>query len=299
MGADLLRSDEWVRAMIQDVSSKVGEDLERLCLRGPERKLMRASFVQPLLTTICLGIWRQLMAAGVRVDLVAGHSLGEIAALAASGVLTAEQAVQVSLERGRLMDEAAERSPGGMVAVFLPLVEVQAHIERLAMNECVFVANDNAPQQVVVSGRTADLESFVRRMDEVRPGLCKPLRVSGPWHTPLLEEARRHFQDWLSGIPFTPPSLPLISNTTATLESAADECRMNVARQLTQRVRWRETMDAFRERGVDVILEVGPQRVLAGLARLNGFDNATLVRGVDSLRSVQQVCGDQSLGGGK
>jgi len=299
MGADLLRSDEWVRAMIREVSDKTGEDLERLCLRGPERKLMRAAFVQPLLTTICLGYWRQLTAAGLRADVVAGHSLGEIAALAAAGVLTVEQAVMVSLERGRLMDEAADRAPGGMVAVFLPLADVQGHIERLEMNECVFVANDNAPQQVVVSGRTADLEAFVRRMDEVRPGLCKPLRVSGPWHTPLLEDARRHFQDWLAGVSFTPPSLPLISNTTAAIESAADECRMNAARQLTQRVRWRETMGALRDRGVDALLEVGPQRVLAGLARLNGFGNATLVRGVDSLRAVEQISADQSVGGGK
>ena len=288
MGADLLRSDEWVRAMVREVSGKVGEDLERLCLRGPERKLMRAAFVQPLLTTLCLGYWRQLLAAGVRAEFVAGHSLGEIAALAASGVLTAEQAVLVSLERGRLMDEAAEQSPGGMVAVFLPLTEVQGHIETLGMKDCIFVANDNAPKQVVVSGRAADLETFLRRMDaEVRLGLCKPLRVSGPWHTPLLAYAQARFHDWLAGIPFVAPSLPLYSNATAALEVDADECRLNVSRQLTQRVRWRETMDAVRGRGVDVLLEIGPQRVLAGLARLNGFGEETAIRGVDSLRAVQ------------
>lgn len=292
MGADLFRSDEWVQTMIREVSGKAGEDLERLCLRGPERKLMRAAFVQPLMTTLCLGLWRQLTAAGLRADVVAGHSLGEIAALAASGVLTAEQAVMVSLERGRLMDEAADRAPGGMVAVFLPLAEVEGHIGRLEMAGNVFVANDNAPQQVVVSGRTADLELFMNRMDEVRPGLCKPLRVSGPWHTPLLEDARRRFEEWLAGIPFEAPTLPLLSNNTGRMETTAEECRMNVARQLTQRVRWRETMDTLRVRPVNVLLEVGPQRVLAGLARLNGFGNDITVRGVDSLRAIQQVCAD-------
>lgn len=292
MGADLLRSDDWVRSMIRDVSEKSGEDLERLCLRGPERKLMRAAFVQPLLTTICLGYWRHLKAAGLQADVVAGHSLGEIAALAATGVLTEEQAVWVSLERGLLMDEAADQSPGGMAAVFLPLAEVESHVGRLGMSDCVFVANDNAPKQVVVSARTADLDAFVSGMDAEKPGLCKVLRVSGPWHTPLIKEARQRFHDWLVTVPFNAPALPLVSNATGSFESAPEECRQNTSRQLTQRVRWRDTMNTLRDRGVDVLLEVGPQRVLAGLARLNGFGEATMVRGVDSLRAVQQVCAD-------
>jgi [acyl-carrier-protein] S-malonyltransferase len=140
MGADLLRSDEWVRSIVRDVSDKTGEDLERLCLRGPERKLMRAAYVQPLLTVVCLGYWRRLTAAGLQADCVAGHSLGEIAALAVSGVLTAEQAVMVALERGRLMDEVADRTPGGMAVVFLPLNEVENRISRLGLPDRVFVA---------------------------------------------------------------------------------------------------------------------------------------------------------------
>lgn len=299
MGADLLRSDEWVRAMVADASAKVGEDLERLCLRGPERILMRAAFVQPLLTTICLGYWRRLIAAGVRADIVAGHSLGEIAALAATGVLTDEQAVTVSLERGQLMDEAADRAPGGMAAVFLPMGEVEAIIERMGMKDSVFVANDNAPHQVVVSARTEYLDAFVERMDAERPGACKRLRVSGPWHTPLMEDARRRFSDWLSEIPFGAPELVMISNVTASIECAPDECRTNAGRQLTHRVRWRETMNEFHSRETSVILEVGPLRVLAGLARLNGFGRTATVLGVDSLRAIERVCADQSFGGGK
>lgn len=295
MGADLFRDDDWVRAMIRDLSARTGEDLERLCLRGPERKLMRAAFVQPLLTTLCLGYWRRLVAAGVKADIVAGHSLGEIAALAAAGALTPEQAVNVSLERGRLMDEAADRTPGGMSAVFLPLAEVEAHIARLGMADTVFVANDNAPEQVVVSGRTEALEAFGKGMDAFKPGLCKPLRVSGPWHTPLLDEARAQFRGWLAGVPFATPALPMLSNVTAGLEETAEECRENAARQLTQRVRWRETMDGVRARGAGVLIEAGPRRVLAGLARLNGFGEATLVRGVDSLRAVAAVVNELGL----
>jgi [acyl-carrier-protein] S-malonyltransferase len=295
MGADLFRDDDWVRSTIRDLSARTGEDLERLCLRGPERKLMRAAFVQPLLTTLCLGYWRRLTAAGVKADIVAGHSLGEIAALAAAGALTPEQAIEVSLERGGLMDKAADRTPGGMAAVFLPLAEVEAHIARLGMTDTVFVANDNAPAQVVVAARTDALEAFVRGMEAVKPGLCKPLRVSGPWHTPLLDEARERFRDWLAGMPFAAPVLPMLSNVTAGFEGTAEECRENAAWQLTRRVRWRETMDGVRARGTGVLIEVGPRRVLAGLARLNGFGEATVVRGVDSLRAVAAVVSEQGF----
>lgn len=289
MGADLFRSDEWTQAVVREASRKAGEDLERLCLRGPERTLMRASVVQPLMTLISLGYWRRLAAAGVQADIVAGHSLGEIAALAVAGVLTPEQAVMVSLERGRLMDKAAGETPGGMAAVFLPLGEVEGHLRRLGLADQVFIANDNAPAQVVVSGQDGDLVAFVRGMDASHPGICKPLRVSGPWHSPCLREAQVQYRAWLAAVPFAAPVLPLLSNTTAALETTPEACRDNAARQLTERVRWREIMDELKRQGTRVIVEVGPRRVLAGLARINGFGEETVVRGVDSLRAVDRV----------
>jgi [acyl-carrier-protein] S-malonyltransferase len=299
MGADLLRSDEWVRSLVRQVSATTGEDIERLCLRGPEKRLMRSAFIQPLLTIICLGYWRRLVDAGLRPDIVAGHSLGEIATLAAAGVLTPEQAVAVAGERGRLMDEVADRTPGGMAAVFISLRETEEHIARFGMIGNVFVANDNAPEQVVVSAAVKDLDAFVRRMDGVHAGRCKPLRVSGPWHTPLLEDAHVRFDSWLAAVPFGSPTTPLVSNATAQVESDPACLRAYAARQLTQRVRWRETMAELRARGVNVLVEVGPRRVLAGLARLNGFGEETVVRGVDSLRAVETVSADHFVGGGK
>lgn len=299
MGADLVRSDDWVRARLAEVSSDVGEDLERLCLRGPEKKLMRSAFVQPVMTTICLAYWRRLTEAGVRADAVAGHSLGEIAALAAAGALSPEQAVAVALERGRVMDEAAERAPGGMAAVFMALGETEALIAGFGMTGRVFVANDNAPGQVVVSGATADIGEFAARMDAAKPGSCKPLRVSGPWHTPLLQDACGRFTGWLDKVPFGPPTVPFVSNATGRAEADPVRLRAAIAGQLTQRVRWRETMGGLRSAGVRVMIEIGPRRVLAGLARLNGFGEETAVRGVDSLRSVEQVAADYSAGGGK
>ncbi len=299
MGADLLRSDAWARDQVRRASDTTGEDLERLCLRGPERKLMRAAFVQPLMTIISLGYWRRLTERGLQPDLVAGHSLGEMAALAAAGVITPEQAVAMAAQRGLLMDQAAACAPGGMAAVFLPLAETEALIARAGMGGRVFVANDNAPAQVVVAAAAEALDEFTRQAHEMQAGCCKPLRVSGPWHTPLLAAARAQFAAWLEGTPFASPRMPVVSNATAGADRDPAILRSNAARQLTDRVRWRESMAELRTQNVRLLLEIGPRRVLAGLARLNGFGDETAVRGVDSLRSVDQVCADHSAGGGK
>ena len=299
MGADLLRSDEWVREQIRQNSDAIGEDLEQICLKGPERTLMRAAVVQPLITIVCLGYARRLAEAGLTPDLVAGHSLGEIPALAVAGVLTPEQAVTVASMRGILMDEAAAISPGSMTAVFLPLAEVEALIGRLDMTGRIFIANDNAPTQVVVSGMTDALADFTRMANGERPGCCKTLRISGPWHTPLLQDACSRFEAWLEGIPFRAPRIPLIANATARAETDPAQWRHIAARQLIGRVHWRETMDELRARQVGGLIEIGPGRVLAGLARLNGFGNETDVRGVNSLRAIAQVRADYSAGGGK
>ena len=299
MGADLLPSDDWARTQLRQASATAGEDLERLCLKGPERKLMRSAFVQPLLTIISLALWRRLAARGLTPDLVAGHSLGEIPALAVAGVITPEEAVTMAATRGVLMDEAAERTPGGMAAVFRSLHETETLIAQLGMTDRVFVANDNAPTQVVVSSEAGALDEFTRQASQVSPGCCKALRVSGPWHTPHLAEARTRFTAWLESIPFNAPKIPLFSNVTAAADHHPDALRGNAARQMTDRVRWRETMDALHGRGVRIILEVGPGRVLAGLARANGIGHETDVRGVDSLRAAESVCADYSAGGGK
>ncbi len=299
MGADLLRSDPWVRDHVQTVSSFVGEDVERICLKGPERKLMQSAIVQPLLTIMSMGYARKLAACGIVADIVAGHSLGEISALAQSGALTDELAVQVAMRRGMLMDEAAAQTPGGMVAVFRPLAWVEALLQKLALQDQVFVANDNADKQVVVSATRDLLADFVQLANAEEAGCCKPLRVSGPWHTPWLAGACAVFTDWLETVPFQSPRIAFVANATGCVETDPARLRYFAAHQLTGRVNWRFSMETLRQHDVDTIFEVGPGRVLAGLARLNGFGNETVVRNVDSIRAVTSVCNDYSAGGGK
>ena len=287
MGSDLFKADAWTRNLVRHASERLGEDLERLCLRGPEKRLIQSRFVQPLLVAVSLGYWRHLANAGVIPTAVAGHSLGEITALAAAGVISPEQAMAV--ERGQCMDEAGQINPGGMAAVFLTLHDVAQKIERFAMVNQVFIANDNAPDQVVVSASSEQLALFCKNMNAESPGLCKQLFVSGPWHSPLLNDAQQKFADWLVNQPFIKPDIVVIPNTTATPETEPERLRHASIEQLTGQVRWRETMQALKASNPDFMLEIGPRRVLSGLARLNGIGNEVAVYSLSTLEGVKRV----------
>lgn len=303
MGRDLFADDPSFRRLVEVGSEAVGTDLERLCLRGPDRELRRSSVVQPLVVAVSLGYLAQLRARGIAPDVVAGHSLGEITALAAAGVISPEEAVEVAAVRGKLMEEAANRHGGGMVAVLqMPLADVEAHLEAVEAGSVV-LANDNAPGQAVVSGEDAALEAFVARVRS-EGGRCRALAVSGPWHSPLLRGAQAAFAANLDERTFGPPAVPLVLNATGAVEQDPARIKELLAGQLTSPVRWRASMACLLARGVRAFLEVGPGRVLAGLARLNGVAGAIRIYGVGDLRGLDRAVrdlqpGDYSAGGGK
>lgn len=287
MAADLFKSDPRFRELIAFASEQTGTDLARICLRGPERELVRTRHLQPLLVCVSLGYLRQLTGGGVQPDCVLGHSLGEVTALAAAGVLSAMDAVALAAERGRLMDEAAAQVRGGMVAV------MTSHRERLLAwlkgipADRLTLANDNTPTQLVLSGELAALDEVARFVSSENLGTCRRLPVAGAWHSPLMAEARPAFADWLSRVHFRPPSLRILFNLTATQEADPAVIRGFTARNLVEPVRWRESMAAVKAMCPATLFEVGPGRVLAGLARANGFDEATGIVHVNNLRGVE------------
>lgn len=287
MAADLFKSDPHFRELIAFASEQTGTKLERICLRGPERELVRTRSLQPLLVCVSLGYLRQLTERGVQPDCVLGHSLGEVTALAAAGVITTQEAVALAAERGRLMDEAAARVSGGMVAVMTPQRDrllawlKDIHPGRLTL------ANDNTPTQLVLSGELTALDEAMRFVASENLGTCRRLAVAGPWHSPLMAEAQASFAEWLNTIPFRPPSLPVLFNLTAMQESDPAIIRSFTARNLVEPVRWRESMSTVKAMRPATLFEVGPGRVLAGLARANGLDDATGIVHVNNLRGVE------------
>jgi [acyl-carrier-protein] S-malonyltransferase len=292
MGADLFKTDSFFRALVDRASERTGADLERICLRGPERDLVRTRLLQPLMVCVSLGYLRRLMAGGVKPDQVLGHSLGEITALAAAGIVDFETTVDIAVKRGELMDAAAARLTGGMVAVIAPEREaIQQHLADGVPSGKLVLANDNAPNQIVLSGEQEALEQAVQFITRGKLGQCHRLPVAGPWHSPAMAEARREFEAWLGPVEFRAPQVPLLFNVTAATETDPGKIRQLVARNLVEPVRWHSCMDQLRAAGVTALFEIGPGRVLSGLARANGFGDETRICNVNNLRGVELAAG--------
>lgn len=287
MGHDL-KDDAFFCSLIELGSDIVHEDLQRLCLRGPERQLMQARFLQPALVAVCLGYLNRLSEYGISPDLVLGHSLGEIASLAASGVVDPGVAVTIAAKRGELMDKVASQVEGGMMAVmFMQIETIEKYIEEMNEPGRIVLANDNAPGQVVISGDNKLLDKFAERVNEEKAGKCKRVNVIGPWHSPFLNEVRYEFEQWAEEIKFQIPLVPMVMNATAKPETHPTTIKHLVTWQLTSPVFWRESMDYICSEGVSAIFEVGPGRVLSGLSRVNGFSKETTVYNINNLRGVE------------
>lgn len=226
-------------------------------------------FAQPAI--FCASLAYLQRAGGLAGELVAGHSLGELAALVAGGALDAEAGLQLALERGRLMEEAAQEVPGGMLAA---LGGDDAEVAALAARVGLTVANDNAPGQVVLSGPK---EAIGEARRELRAAGVKAIRlpVSGAFHSPLMEGAAERFRELLATVEFRPPRVPVYSSTAA---APFEDPREGLAAALTAPVRWRSTLAALRDAGAGTFLETGPGDVLTGLVRrtLEGVEARSL-----------------------
>lgn len=288
MAADLFREDERFRALITHAEALVGRDLRSLCLRGPEKILARTDLLQPLLVAVSLGYHRRLADQGIAPEVVAGHSLGEITALGAAGVVSDETAVTLASWRGELMQAAAADLDGAMLAVVTDRrEEFLSWFAAAAPPGEVVVANDNSPGQLVLAGRRRILGELAGRISKEGFGRHRLLDVTGPWHGPWMAEAREHFGRRAGSIPFAPPLIPILMNATGRPAVDPGEIRDLVVASLTAPVRWREVMELLRGMGVATMLEVGPGRVLSGLARQNGFPATTKIFPVSSLRGVE------------
>jgi [acyl-carrier-protein] S-malonyltransferase len=251
---DMRRSVErWRPDLMLLAKTTVGED-------PFERAGESTRFAQPAIFCAALAGWRRLRDI-VDPDAMAGHSLGEISALAAAGAISAEDGLELVAARGRLMEEAAERNGGGgMLAV---RTTDRAELGALAADTGLTVANDNAPEQVVLSGPDDSLRR-VERVFHTRGVRSKRLAIRGAFHTPAMESAVPRFREQLAGVEIRQPAVPVYSCVTA---REFDDVRERLAQALVKPVRWLDVMRAMRTRGVTRFVETGPGRVLSGLVR--------------------------------
>jgi [acyl-carrier-protein] S-malonyltransferase len=270
------------RVAFEQADGVLDMPLSRLCFEGPEEELNDTYNTQPALLAASVATLRALDERGLgQPDYVAGHSLGEFGALVAAGALSFEDGLQVVRERGRLMKEADEKSPGGMAAIIAldrGTVEKVCADAREETGEYVGIANDNCPGQIVISGTETALERAMSGAKDQGAKIVKRLAVSIAAHSPLMTDAAAEFRRVLEATPFRAPSVPVVTNATARPLIDPGEIREAVARQLTSPVHWTDSMRWLIAQGVTRFVEVGPKDVLTGLMK-------RIDRGVERLTS--------------
>jgi malonyl CoA-acyl carrier protein transacylase len=232
-------------------------------------------FAQPAIYCASVVAWERLAADGLEADVVAGHSLGEVAALVAAGVLSAEDGLRLVATRGRLMQESGERKGDGSMLALLGTGAAE-RAAQVAEPHGLTVANDNAPNQVVLSGSRAAFDEATVTAKGL--GLrAVPLPVTGAFHSPFMAEAVPEFRAALDATAFAEPRIAVVSSTTT---QPFDDVAQRLADALTMPVRWRETVVALNDDGATRFVETGPGKVLTGLVRRT-------VSGVEALTAEQ------------
>jgi [acyl-carrier-protein] S-malonyltransferase len=264
-----------------------GLELRDIAAGGTTEQLSDTRAAQPLLYLVDWAWGMSALEAGLVPGAVAGHSLGELAALAIAGVFSVEAGLELVVERSRLMAEAAEAAPGGMLAVIgMTSEDVEALAEGIS---CVWLANDNAPGQVVLSGTHQGLETATRLLTEAGARRLVPLSVAGPFHSPLMTPAASAFAEVLERATFSDAAVPVYQNAEPLPSTDAATLRERLGRQITSPVRWTETMTAMRDAGVTTVVEAGPGTVLRGLARRVGGLSAYSVEDTSMEEILEEV----------
>jgi [acyl-carrier-protein] S-malonyltransferase len=267
MGQDLFDADPGARELFGLAEKTTGLPLQRLCFTGPMEELTLTVNLQPAVTVVNLCLYQALAQAGVKPAAVCGHSLGEYSALFASGVLSAGDTIAAVAERGRLMHREAEKYPGAMAAVIgLTPEKLKGLVHPLRKEGPIALANFNTPVQTVISG-TPEMVARAGNRAKAEGAKVIPLKVSGAWHSPLMEEAIRDFDAFMAKLDFRAPRLPLYLNATGTPETDPGTLRGAMGKQLTSPVRWAELILNLKAAGVDTWVEVGPKNVLTGLVK--------------------------------
>ena len=274
MGKKLAESFPPAKAILDKANTVLGFDLADILFNGPEDRLVRTDITQPAIFTVSAMAMEAVKDAGVSFDYVAGHSLGEYSALYAAGAFSFEDGLALVRLRGQLMAQAGDKSPGAMAAVLGLDPEKLASVLREALDAnllqagiVVVAANYNSPGQIVISGTVDGVEAATKMAEAAGAKKVVRLAVSGAFHSPLMEFAVPGLAEGLAKVSVSAPRVPLISNVEASPVSEPEAIKSLLLKQLTSPVRWVESVQKAMSLGCLEALEVGPGKVLMGLAR--------------------------------
>ena len=286
MGRDLAAAFQAAREVFQEVDDTLNFKLTKVMFDGPAEELTLTSNTQPALMAVSVAVVRVMEKEGgfklaEKAVLVAGHSLGEYSALAAAGSLTVSEAARLLRLRGEAMQKALPSGEGAMAALLGTDMTQASEIcadaaEGPEGRQVVQTANDNGGGQVVISGHRAAVERAVELAKARGVKRAMLLPVSAPFHCSLMEPAAEAMEEALGRATLVTPVVPVVANVTAAKVSDPDEIRRLLVRQVTATVRWRESLQAMAEMGVDTYVELGSGKVLSGLVKRVTPDAASL-----------------------
>lgn len=267
MAGDLPRLDAAAGRVFEQAAEVSGVDVLELCLRGEQGLLTRTDLCQLGVAAVSLAWLALLGERGIEPGAVAGHSLGEYCAATAAGCMDVRQALELVWARGRAMLEASLANPGGMLAlVGMAPQAVEELLAACVEDSEVRVANHNASTQVVVAGGPDGLESV--KEEAARRGVrAMPLAVSGPFHTPAMQEAQAEVERRVGGMDLKDPSVPFLSGYTGREVGGAEEAARCLVEGMTSPVRWCELQAELVRRGARTQAEVGPGQVIGRMAK--------------------------------
>ena len=266
MGADLYETYPQFRAVLD--GADLDFDVKEVSFQDSQGVLNETRYTQPCMVAFAVGVTQILNHEGIRPDYVAGLSLGEYSALQAAGVFNPQQAISLVAFRGKVMAEAAKGVPCGMTAVLgLDREKLEQACEQASALGVVAIANYNCPGQLVIGGHQAAVDEAARLAKEMGARRCMPLKVSGPFHTPLLKPAGDALAEKFKGETFGEMQVPVLFNCLGREMGPDDTIPALLERQVQSSVYMEDTIRRLAELGVDTIVEIGPGKVLSGFVR--------------------------------
>jgi [acyl-carrier-protein] S-malonyltransferase len=289
MGRDLYDQFEPARAIFQEADKVLGFSLSRLCFEGPEDELRQTINAQPALVTVSLACYQAALQVAGQSSVagpvfLAGHSLGEYTALTFAGVLDFSATVYLARERGRLMHEAGQKTPGAMAAV-LGLDETA--VADLCRETGTWLANINCPGQLVISGTRENIERAINQAKARGAARVLPLQVSGAFHSPLMQPAADGLSEIINRLHFNDPKIPIVANTAARPLTSSSSIKEELMQQLNHAVQWQRSVEYMINNGVSNFIEIGSGNVLTGLIkRINKNVKTLNVSGTTDLNNI-------------
>lgn len=291
MGVQLVAPFRDVCDVFDQANEILGWDLLQACREGPEDRLKQTDVAQPALFVTGYATAIALGNLGARPDIVAGHSIGEYAALTVAKVFNFAEGLGLVLERARLMKEAATANPGTMAAILgLDSTQVEEVCKAAAARGVCVAVNFNSPEQTVIAGQVEAVAEAGRLASERGAKRVLPLNVSGAFHSPLMSEAAEKMRHVLAKISFQNPKVPVVMNADGQAHTTAEGIRQQLERQLAAPVQWVQTLQSLKDFGVAQYVECGSGRVLTGLLkRIDRKIPAYVTDGYESLQQTAQA----------